>query len=92
MFSKWLRDNGFDPDSMPSYQHSYEDGRVVSARAYPNAVWQHFRRHFAEVWMNQRAISYFADRDPKAVPYLERVLALPNYSDVVGYIEDKSNG
>jgi hypothetical protein len=42
--------------------------------------------------MNQRAIPYFASRDPKAVPYLEQVLALPNYSDVIGYIEDKSNG
>jgi hypothetical protein len=38
MFSRWLRENGFDPDGMPSYQHGYEDGRVVSARAYPNSV------------------------------------------------------
>ena len=92
MFSKWLRENGFEPDAMPSYPHSYEDGRVVTARAYPNVVLHHFRQHFAEVWMSQRAIAYFADRDPNAVPYLERVLALPNYSDVIGYIEDKSNG
>jgi hypothetical protein len=90
MFSKWLRDNGHDPDGMPSYKHGYEDGRVVPARAYPNAVWQHFRQHFAEVWMGQRAIPYFAERDPDAVPFIEQVLALPNYSDVIGYIEDQS--
>lgn len=92
MFSKWLRDNGFDPDNMPSYPHGYEDGRVVNARAYPNGVWEHFRRHFIEVWMHTKAVQYFGQRDPKAVPFLEKLLALPNYSDVAGLIEDQSNG
>ena len=92
MFSKWLRENGFDPDNMPSYQHGYEDGRVVPARAYPNSVLQHFRRHFVEVWMNKRAIPYFGERDPNAVPYLEQMLALPNYRDIAGFIEDGTNG
>ena len=87
MFSRWLRENGHDPDRMPSYAHGYEDGRVVPARAYPNAVWQDFSRHFTEVWMSRRAIPYFGDRDPKAVPYLEKLLALPNYRDIVGIIE-----
>lgn len=87
MFSKWLRDNGHDPDSMPSYSHGYEDGRVVPARAYPNSHLASFRRHFSEVWMGTRAIGYFAGRDPKAVPYLERLLALPNYRDIVGHLE-----
>ncbi len=90
MFSKWLRENGFDPDSMPSYQHSYEDGRVVNARAYPNSNLQHFRQHFIEVWMPERAIQYFGERDPESVPYLENLLALPNYNDIAGYIEDQS--
>lgn len=90
MFSKWLRENGFDPDSMPSYQHGYEDGRIVAARAYPNSLLQHFRRHFVEVWMSQRAIPYFGERDTKAVPFLEQMLALPNYSDIAGFIEDQS--
>ena len=87
MFSKWLRDNGHDPDSMPSYNHHYEDGRVVPARAYPNRVLADFRRHFVEVWMSTKAISYFGPRDPKAVPYLDRLLALPNYRDIAGYID-----
>lgn len=87
MFSQWLRANGHDPDSMPSYRHVYEDGRVVNARAYPNRVLEHFRRHFAEVWMSQRAISYFGERDRSAVPYIEKLLALPNYSDIAGFID-----
>jgi hypothetical protein len=89
MFSKWLRENGFDPDSMPSYPHRYEDGRVVNARAYPIGVLAHFRRHFVEEWMHKRALEYFGSRDPKALPHLENLLALPNYNDVVGYITDK---
>lgn len=92
MFSRWLREHGFDADAMPSYQHGYEDGRVVPARAYPNSVLQHFRRHFVEVWMHTRAIAYFGERDPKAVPFLERLLALPNYRDIIGFIEDQSSG
>ncbi|RXD01721.1 KilA-N domain-containing protein [Sphingomonas sp. UV9] len=87
MFSKWLRDNGHDPDGMPSYQHRYEDGRVVNARAYPVKVLPDFRRHFVEVWMTTRAISYFGEKDPAALPHLEKLLALPNYSDIAGFIE-----
>lgn len=87
MFSRWLRENGYDPDSMPSYLHGYEDGRVVSARAYPNKVLPNFRRHFVEVWLATRAISYFGERDRAAVPYIEKLLALPNYSDIAGFIE-----
>lgn len=92
MFSRWLRENGFDPDNMPSYQHGYEDGRVVAARAYPNSHLQHFREHFTYTWMRERAISYFGDRDPQSVLYLERLLALPNYAQVVGLIENQSDG
>ena len=36
IFSKFLRDNGEDPDGMPRYMHVYEDGRAVSARASQN--------------------------------------------------------
>lgn len=89
MFSQWLRDNGDDPDAMPAYRHGYEDGRIVSARAYPNRVLAPFRDHFGTVWMPKRSISYFAERDPVAVSYIEKLLALPNYRDIVGIIEDK---
>lgn len=92
MFSRWLRDNGFDPDAMPSYRHGYEDGRTVPARAYPNTHLQDFRSHFTQVWMRERAIAYFGERDKKSLPYLEKLLALPNYSEIAGFIEDHSNG
>lgn len=87
MFSAWLRKNSHDPDSMPSYPHKYESGKIVSARAYPNTVLHHFRDHFTQVWMPERSITYFGERDMKAVPYLEKLLALPNYRDVMGLIE-----
>jgi hypothetical protein len=87
MFSGWLRKNGHDPESMPSYRHTYEDGRVVPARAYPNRVLEPFRSHFGSIWMPQRAISYFGERDPSAVPHIENLLALPNYRDIIGLIE-----
>ena len=90
MFSGWLRENGYDPDGMPSYQHIYEDGRVVPARAYPNLVLPSFRRHFTLVWMPERAISYLGQRDARAVQYIENLLALPNYRDIAGLLEDDS--
>jgi hypothetical protein len=86
MFSGWLRENGHDPDSMPSYAHLYEDGRIVNARAYPNQLLPDFRRHFAEVWMAKRALPYFGERDQAAVPHIERLLMLPNYADIAGFI------
>jgi hypothetical protein len=86
MFSGWLRENGHNPDGMPSYPHGYEDGRIVSARAYPNSVLEAFRRHFVLVWMPEKALTYFAQRDPAAVPYLDKLLALPNYREVAGLI------
>jgi hypothetical protein len=87
MFSKFLRDNGYDPDNMPRYTHTYEDGRTVPARAYPNSVLALFRRHFVEEWMAKKALAYFGPRDPEALPYIENLLALPNYSDIAGFIE-----
>lgn len=86
MFSKWLRDNGYDPDNMPRYRHTFEDGRVVMARAYPNEVLSHFRQHFVTEWLSKRSIEYFGPRDKAAIPYLKNLLALPNYSDIAGFL------
>ena len=89
MFSGWLRKNGYDPDGMPRYSHTYEDGRIVDARAYPKALRQRFERYFVEEWMQKKALTYFGPRDPEALPFLENLLALPNYSDIAGYIESE---
>lgn len=86
-FSGWLRKNGYDPDNMPRYMHLYEDGRQVDARAYPKTLRNRFERYFVEEWMQHKALPYFKERDVKALPYIENLLALPNYSDIAGYIE-----
>lgn len=79
MFSRWLRDEkGLDTKAMPTYTHRFQDGRVVQARLYPNTVLADFRKHFNEVWLPQRAISYFGEKDPKALEHLPKVFALPN--------------
>lgn len=77
MFAKWLREiKNMDPNNFPTYTHKYEDGREVQARLYPNELLADFRKHFNEVWLPQRAHGYFKDKDPKALPHLNRVLAL----------------
>lgn len=88
IFSNWLRKQGHDVASMPYYNHRYEDGRVVSARAYPISLLPAFKRHFVEEWMHKRALDYFKPRDSAALPYIEKLLSLPNYSDIAGFIEE----
>lgn len=36
-----------------------------------------FRAHFENVWLPTRAIEYFTDKDPAAVPYLTVLLPPP---------------
>lgn len=76
MFAKFLRDtHGIDTDAMPTYRHDFEDRRPsVYAKAYPERLLHHFRAHFREVWLPERAADYFADRDPVALSYLPRLL------------------
>lgn len=78
MFSKWIRDNkGVEPSTFPTYKHRYLDGRVVDARLYPNIYLAEFRAHFNEVWLPQRSMQYFQERDPAALTYLPKLLARP---------------
>lgn len=72
IFSKWLRDNGYDPDSMPTYKHAYDDGRTIRARAYPNAIWPKFQKHLIQEWMHEHATKYFKPRDPHALHYIKK--------------------
>lgn len=86
-FSKHLRNLGYPVDTYPKYPHKYEDGRIVDARAYPNALIGELRRFFVEEWLRDKSHKYFAERDPNALPYLNQFLSLPNYREVMGYIE-----
>lgn len=76
MYCKWLRDkHGIDTDALPSYIHVYEDGRWVSAKAYPESLLPDFRKHFREEWLPNRAIEYFRGRDGEALQYLPKLIA-----------------
>jgi hypothetical protein len=78
MFSDWLRKvKGVDPGPFPRYNHRYADGRTVSARLYPNELLADFRAHLHTVWIPQRMRAYFAERDPKALQYLPKLLMGP---------------
>ncbi|TYQ19872.1 UNVERIFIED_ORG: KilA domain-containing protein [Zoogloea ramigera] len=78
MFSKWIRDEkGVEPSMFPSYKHRYMDGRVVDARLYPNEYLADFRAHFNNVWLPQKALKYFQERDPVALTYLPKLLTAP---------------
>jgi hypothetical protein len=76
---KHLRDKlGIDTDNLPVYPHRYPDGRVVVAKLYPDHLLAEFRRIIREEWLPAKAMAYFKDRDPAALPYLDKVvLALP---------------
>lgn len=76
---KHLREKlGVDTDNLPLYLHRYPDGRVVSAKAYPDELLAEFRRIIREEWLPHRAANYFKDRDPAVLPYLDKViLSLP---------------
>ena len=80
MFSGFLRQRGIDPNLFPYYEHEFVDAKrlPVQARLYPNKYLAAFREYFSEVWLPERAESYFAERFPKALPFLPQVLQLPS--------------
>lgn len=77
MFCRWLREHkGLDTKNLPTYTHVYQDGRRVQANLYPIDLLPDFRRHFNDVWLPKKAVSYFQERDSNALPYLTQVFAL----------------
>ena len=81
MFSKWCREEGYDPTTFPTYEHEFVDGRrpIVSARLYPNELMTNFNIEL-ENWMRDgRALTYFRGRDGASIlPVQEIVKSLPN--------------
>lgn len=74
MFCQWLRDEmGVDTDALPTYLHYYEDGRIVQAKAYPEELLPHFRKHLREVWIAQKAVTYFRQRDPNSIEFIAAI-------------------
>ncbi len=79
MFCKWLRDvKNIDTDSLPTYAHRFDDGRVVYAKLYLNDVLTDFRLYFRDTWMPNKAVQYFKDKDPKALQFLPKLLPAPD--------------
>lgn len=77
MFCKFAREQlGLDTDALPTYTHSFPDGREVQAKLYPVIHLGHFRKFISETWMPERAEGYFRERDPQALPLLDKVLKI----------------
>lgn len=76
LFAKLLRDKGVDVDDMPTYMHRYPDGRLVSAKMYPNKYLEEFKAHVEDVWLPEKAHKYFKERDVEALPFLEKTLQI----------------
>ena len=75
MFSKWLRDNGYDPNSFPTYEHVFDDGKrpPVQARLYPNELMTEFNLKL-ETWIRcGKALKYFSERDQKSIAPLREI-------------------
>src|ERR1700694_105881 len=78
MFCKWLREHkGVGNKNLKRYRHIYPDGRIVDANLYPLSMLEDFRLHFFNVWMPEKAVQYFHFKDPKALPYLSKIVPLP---------------
>lgn len=75
IFCKWLREQNIDPTTFPTYEHEYGDGRKIpGVRLYPNELLPAFRAHFNDEWLLRRVQAYFRKKDPKALPYLQKII------------------
>lgn len=75
MFCAWLRkEKGIDTDVFPVYPHTYANGKQVMAKLYPNELLADVRLYFRDKWMPERAMEYFKERDPAALPHLPKLL------------------
>ena len=77
MLCKHLREAlGIDTTTLPKYEHTFPDGRVVHANLYSNEHLALFRKLMAEVWLPVNAGPYFQKVDPNALPALDKILLL----------------
>ena len=77
MFSKWLRANGYDPDSFATYEHVFDDGKrkPVPARLYPNELMTAFNLELNRWIADGSALRYFVSRDKSSILPLKSILA-----------------
>lgn len=79
MFSDFLREEGINPDEFPSYEHEFPDQHrpKVQARLYPIEYLSKFRIWMNDFWLPKRAIGYFRERLPDALPHIRHLLGMP---------------
>ncbi|WP_417595307.1 KilA-N domain-containing protein [Parasphingorhabdus sp.] len=92
IFSGWLRDKGYDPDSFPSYPHDFDDGKrpTVQARLYPNDLMTDFNHKLDEWITSGEAMKYFKKRDPDSVKPMQLVYEEIKALESTKLIENKS--
>lgn len=77
MLCKHLREKlGINTDALPTYTHTFPDGREVDAKLYPVEFLGVFRVLLAEVWLPEKAALYFKSRDPAALAVLDKILLI----------------
>jgi len=73
MFCGWLRkEKKIEPDDFPKYPHHYKDGRVYGVKLYPLELLGDFRKHFKDVWVPKKLVTYFKERDPTALEFIPK--------------------
>lgn len=74
MFADYLRSLGYDLSGLPSYEHEFiGERRLCYPRLYPMKFQPMFVKFFYEEWLWKRAYVYFQQRDPSAIPYLDKL-------------------
>ena len=73
MFSKWLQDKGYDPNTFPAYEHEFLDYRpTVQARLYPNELMSDFNIEMENWLRDGRSWKYFSERDVDSIEPLKK--------------------
>ena len=82
MFCRHMRAEGHDVDGrVQKYMHYYPDGREVLANIYPDEWLFQFRSWFNSKWKQERLLKYLGDRDPGALPSINKLLGLTGDDD-----------
>jgi KilA-N domain len=77
MLCKHLREQlDIDTNELPTYVHTFPDGREVNAKLYPVKYLGEFHVLLAEIWIPLKSTKYFQDRDPNALLALDKLLLI----------------
>jgi len=85
MFNAWLRkEKNYDTATFTTYDHKYEDGRIVQAKLYPLDLLGDFHTFFQTIWLGARALDYFGKRNEDALPFLQKMIEKGEAQSVAG--------